>query len=483
LALLEEGTEPIKRTLRVAYAQTFRGVPIHGARVGVEMRSDQSLIGVDGTLATLGDVSVNPGLTAEAATAALRTRLGDTVTGPIDPPELKLRFVGGKWTLAWVFADVFITGAAPDDGRDSGANARPFEVYIDANRGTELVRIPTSAHVRVQGSGTDRSGRTHVFGVDQVAPDTFELHDPTEGVRTCTLGFRTYSSANALPGLVVRSSGATFDAPTAIAAHAHAGRVLDYFRRVFVRDGIDGKGLGVVSAVDCIEAAGVTVWRNAAWVRWRSTAFPAEVRRGMMIYGQIKRQGDFFSIAEGLDVVGHELTHGITDYTAGLEYREESGALNESFSDIFGLFIANEGKAVADWDWTIGRVLDAAGEPLRDLRNPGARGQPDHLSKQRRLPGGTEPDATNDQGWVHFNSGIPNRAAYNVISSPLFTVEEAAQLFYLTLTTPGRLPPTASFRDVRAGMIASCEYLFDGEPDLPSRVAAVEAAYAGVGII
>jgi Thermolysin metallopeptidase, alpha-helical domain len=99
-----------------------------------------------------------------------------------------------------------------------------------------------------------------------------------------------------------------------------------------------------------------------------------------MIYGQRMVNGALRSYALASDVVAHEITHGLTDRTARLEYQRESGALNESYSDIFGVIISNRNQPNIDaWDWEMGEDLNATGIPLRDLSDPPRRGQPDHM--------------------------------------------------------------------------------------------------------
>ena len=134
--------------------------------------------------------------------------------------------------------------------------------------------------------------------------------------------------------------------------------VVDFLRKVLLRQGIDDEGEAGLS-INCVRQPGIKEWRNAAWYR------------GQMVYGQRPVGGGRAPSLSARDVVAHEIFHGVTESTARLDYFGETGALNESYSDIFGILIANFGQAdVGQWDWKIGEELDGSGLPLRDLSDP-----------------------------------------------------------------------------------------------------------------
>ncbi len=159
----------------------------------------------------------------------------------------------------------------------------------------------------------------------------------------------------------------------------------DYFYQTFKRNSYDNKGGKIVSSVHYGDK-----YNNAAWIG------------DQMIYGD----GSFFSPLSGsMDVTAHEMTHGVTQETANLNYENQPGALNESFSDVFGYFNDTE-------DWDIGEDITVSQPALRSLSTPTKYGQPDHYKNYQNLP---NTDA-GDYGGVHTNSGIPNKAAYNTIT-------------------------------------------------------------------
>src|SRR5262249_12042447 len=149
------------------------------------------------------------------------------------------------------------------------------------------------------------------------------------------------------------------------------------------RRGVNDRGSDVVGVVNCCLDTG-PVWRNAVWWDQR------------MWFGQdFDANGILRSYAQHLDIIAHELTHGVTESTAGLIYQGQSGVLNESFSDIFGVIVKNwydidkdvqldrgsRRDSTSGWNWWIGEGLGPRGKPLRDLSDPKATGDPDHMDR------------------------------------------------------------------------------------------------------
>ena len=199
-----------------------------------------------------------------------------------------------------------------------------------------------------------------------------------------------------LPGKLVRGEG---DPPsrdaTVNAAYDNAGITYDFYGEVLRRNSIDGHGLRLDSTVHYDRQ-----FNNAFW------------NGQQMIYGD----GDgrlFTGFASALDVVAHELTHGVTQYTVpgGLVYDDESGALNESISDVFGSVVKQWklGQTVTQADWLIGAGIMApgVGKALRSMKEPGNTSMTWRGDDQPKDMSGYV-----DGGDVHTNSGIPNHAFY-----------------------------------------------------------------------
>jgi Zn-dependent metalloprotease len=182
------------------------------------------------------------------------------------------------------------------------------------------------------------------------------------------------------------------------------GTTRQFYRDVLERNSIDDRGM----RLDGYVHRGRN-YNNAFW----------DGRE--MVFGD----GDgkiFTDFTKSLDVIAHELTHGVTEHTAGLEYHNESGALNESCSDVFGSLVKQWSlkQSAADADWLIGSEVFSPGieaDALRSMKAPGTAydnklfgkdPQPDHMNKFVHLPDTEE----SDNGGVHINSGIPNKAFY-----------------------------------------------------------------------
>lgn len=173
------------------------------------------------------------------------------------------------------------------------------------------------------------------------------------------------------------------------------GRTRDFYQRVFARNSIDGQGMRLDGYIHYDEK-----YNNAFW----------DGRE--MCFGD--GDGIIFSDLTGsLSVIAHELAHGVTEHTAGLVYRDQSGALNESISDVFGTLVEQWtlNQTADQADWLIGREVFTPmvqKDALRSMKAPGhawARDpQPDHMANYVHT--------SEDHGGVHYNSGIPNKAFY-----------------------------------------------------------------------
>jgi Zn-dependent metalloprotease len=191
---------------------------------------------------------------------------------------------------------------------------------------------------------------------------------------------------------------------------------------------------------------------------------------------------DYF--AGALDIVAHELTHGLTDYSSGLIYRNESGALNEAFSDMVAtgveFFYQTPGSGTRQAEYLIGEDVIRPGG-VRSLSNPGAFGDPDHYS--RRFTG------SEDDGGVHTNSGIPNQAFFLAIEGGTNRTsnlsvqgvgaanrQQIERVFYRAFVL--MLPSNATFSTARAATIQAARELYPGS----NVESAVTQAWTAVGV-
>lgn len=190
---------------------------------------------------------------------------------------------------------------------------------------------------------------------------------------------------------------------------------------------------------------------------------------------------EFGNFADALDVVGHEISHGIVQYTANLAYQNQPGALNEHFADVFGVTIRqyNQGEhtSPAKANWLIGDSIMTPlqfGDAIRSMKAPGTAyprdPQPDHMSRYYSGP--------NDYGGVHINSGIPNKVFY-LASVAFGNTLTAARLWFRTLQ---RLRPAADFGSFKTELLAQSA-LMETDGTLPAGSSQkVQQALNGVGL-
>ncbi|MFF8279224.1 M4 family metallopeptidase [Streptomyces lateritius] len=270
-----------------------------------------------------------------------------------------------------------------------------------------------------------------------------------------------------LPGVPVREEGAeaTGDA-TVNRAYAGLGATFDLFLKAYGRNSMDGAGMKLLATVHYD--------RNYANAFWNGE---------QMVFGD----GDdeiFLDFTVPVDVIGHELTHGFTQYTADLEYYSQSGALNESVSDVFGSLVKQYtlGQNAADADWLIGEGLlheSVQGVALRSMKAPGTAYDDDVLGKD---PQPAHMDdyvrTSSDNGGVHINSGIPNHAFYIAATELGGNAWERAGQIWYDVMTGGTLTPETRFTEfARATAKAAKARYGDG-----AEVQAVLKAWTAVGV-
>ncbi|MCB0115851.1 MAG: peptidase M4 family protein [Caldilineaceae bacterium] len=252
---------------------------------------------------------------------------------------------------------------------------------------------------------------------------------------------KTYDARNTfnLPGSLVRSEGdGAFGDTDVDNAHDFAGETYDYYWNVHGRDSYDDQGAALISTANYGDN-----YLNAFW------------NGVQMVYG------DHFAVD---DVVAHELTHAVTEHSAQLEYRWQSGALNESFSDIFGAMVDRD-------DWLMGEDLPSevlgGRDAIRDLADPTRFSQPAHTDDWVAT--------CSDEEGVHTNSGITNKAFYNIATA--IGKDKAEQIFYRTLTV--YLGVNSSLEDARAGALQSAQDIYGaGSVEYGS----VETGFNNVGL-
>jgi Zn-dependent metalloprotease len=280
-------------------------------------------------------------------------------------------------------------------------------------------------------------------------------------------------NGSGLPGDIVRQEGDPPSTDPAVnEAYDGSGETYDLYQAVYGRDSIDNQGLRLDSTVHYQRG-----YDNAFW-------------NGLqMVYGDgdedlppADRLFNRFTIA--IDIIGHELTHGVTQYEANLVYWDQPGALNESFSDVFGSLVKQRklGQSVSEADWIIGQGLftpNVNGVGIRSMKAPGTAyddpvlgqdPQPAHMRDYKNVP--------YDNGGVHINSGIPNHAFYLAcIEMGGFAWEKAGRIWYITLRD--RLGNRANFAEAARVTYQVAGELY-GASSLEQQ--AVRRGWEGVGL-
>ena len=273
-------------------------------------------------------------------------------------------------------------------------------------------------------------------------------------------------------------------------AHVYAGYTYDYYFKRFGRHGLNDNDIRVRSLANPVRRTQADLSRYfTQFPDFFVNAFYAS--GGVMVYGVGLPPGftlggqSWNHLSGAIDVVGHELTHGVTEFTSNLIYRNESGALNEAFSDIMGASIefffqpAGSGDLKADY-LCAEDVVKPGG--LRSMENPQVFGDPDHYS--RRFLG------TTDNGGVHINSGIANQAFYLAIEGGTNRTsglsvqgvgganrEQMEKAFYRAFTS--MLPTNATFAQARAATIQAARDLYGSNSNAER---AVTQAWTAVGV-
>lgn len=464
----------------VHFQQQYRGLPIWGNEVVVHLDAGGFMSSINGRYnPTAGfTLSTEPVITADEAVQRVNDHLAQRVpilpiTGRFaelmnyDGPLVDLQVViddlaprltwkvevRSNWRDRWVYFLDAQTGEIFDHYNSTPSEGPAEAQAVDLNDEQQTLQVYEIDDAFIMVDGT-----RHIFKPEQ--PDV--VWDPRGALWTLTQDFVDLGDDYLLQ---VVSSDNTWDDPVAVSAHANMGRVFDYFFEVHGRDGIDGEGGTMISIIHATDG-GVSM-ENAYWTGHA------------MVYGD---GGSYFEpLAGALDVAAHEFTHGVIERTVNLEYRLESGALNESFADIFAAMVDRD-------DWLMGEdIVTAKTSPaLRDMETPENGNQPSHMDDFLDLealnelygnPLDTEPEGSNDMGGVHINSGIPNRACFLIAEQ--IGREKTEQIYYRILQAR-YLISKAQFVDMRLAAEQAAMDLF-GESS--AEVEAVQASFDAVGIV
>jgi len=402
LALSREETDGLGMT-HLRLDQVYRGVPVFGRQLAVHFSPEGRITAINGSYYPGLDLSVEPQLTAGEAVANARAAAGAGDAYAPDAPQLVILTQAGQGgLLTWKVTVI------------SDSRMMDMSYFIDARTGAAAAALSNVEDTRYRETYTMNNSIVYDW----------------------------------LPGdlLIVEGDPPNPDT-VAQTTHDNAGLTYDYYLGTFGRNSFDDAGSRVISVVHYRHN-----FNNAGW----------DDGKELMVFGDGDGT-DYGPFGNSLDIVAHEFTHGVTYSTAGLVYENQPGALNESYSDVFGCMVDRD-------DWLHGedtRTPAIPGDAVRSLEDPPLYGQPDHMDDYVVT--------TDDNGGIHTNSGIPNKAAYNVATA--IGKDKVEQIWYRTLVY--YLTSSDQFIDARdASLQAAAELYGFSSPE----ASAVMDGFAAVGI-
>lgn len=424
----------------VTFDQYYNGTPVDGQRLVVHYDSNGVPYAVNGRYAptpstvSLGNLAITSDRAVELTTANLS---GKTPFSSLGAFAKIIGYTGPESQLV-----VWINPKTEEPRAAWKVTIRPnlrecWLTYIDASSGAVLEAY--NVNPRETATGIDLLGQQRTFQVKKNG-SVYSMTDAESNVTTYDARGKVLTSDQDVV-LVTSADLNSWADPTAVSAHANMRAVYDFYSESFGRKGIDDNNMETPVVIHFTEDG--NPFDNAFWA------------------GEYMAFGDATPYASALDVVAHETTHGVVSKTVGLEYKFQSGALDESLADFFGCMV--------DPDWQMGE--DLPNGALRDAENPAANNLPADMTDYRDLSFDT------DEGGVHINMTIPLRA-YMFFTKEIGR-EKSAVIMYRVLENR-YLTPESQFIDMRLAVIQSATDLYGAESD---EVASVKKAFDAVGIV
>jgi Zn-dependent metalloprotease len=437
------------------YLQSYKGIPVWGAGLILHMNDQGDVTSMDGKyIPSPSNLSTKPGIDAESATlVAEQTVLLDAQV-PTDSTSQLVIYADEKNStpaLAWeITLDISIT--------------EQWVVLVNAVTSKVILSFNNIHTNNVQGKGLDVAGNTRPLNAWQSA-SRFFLIDASKSMFDASTNpldpetskgvihiFDAHNVEKLNNSTDVTSSSATGEwLADGVGASFGLSETYDYYLEKHKRNSLDGKG----GDIRAIVRYGKDYF-NAGW----------SAPLNLMVFG------DADTFTNALDVIGHELTHGVTSNESNLIYLQQSGALNEALSDIFGEVIEN--NTFGQTDWITGTGLNQR-QYNRSLRDPASKTHPSlsqpypsKMSEYLNLP----PTEEGDHGGVHINSSIINHAFYQLAEGlkTSIGIDQAADIFYRANTT--HLLQRSDFSDARRACIQSADDLFSANSTQSQAVAA-----------
>lgn len=410
----------------VRMQQQYKGLPVIGGELVVHYTADDNLRAVNGTYEPGIDLEVTPALTATAAVQLAEEDLASFFgKGHPAAPELVVFPWEGTAYLAW---KLFIYSDTPMGRWEYFVDAKTGEVIFRANRIMDTDAIGT-------GIGVMGGARSHI-DVDYTG-STYQMRDYTrqagnnphghDGQMPAGNYIQTNIAGSSLPGSIATDSDNYWDVESsqrpAVDGHVYTALVYDYLLHQFGRNGYNGAGASMLTIVNYSgDGDNNAYWDGSRIVIWSWSS-------------------GWRSLAGCPDVIAHEWGHAVTEYTSGLVYQKEPGALNEAFSDMIGAAFEFFHDTLDVPDWYMGENGRESGEGFRSLENPHEFGDPDTYGPDDPYwidVINCSPSYSNDYCGVHTNSGVGNKwffllsdgGTHNGVTVTGIGVQNAMQVAY-----------------------------------------------------
>lgn len=461
--------------------QYYRGVRVFGADVARQLRSGATE-SVFGTIYEGITIDVSPLIDEDRAREVLSARLGQAI-GSQTPAELVvLPLDSGGYKLTWRLRVV-----GRRDTRQYFIDARTGATVLDySDRKTQTAVGRATGVLGDSKKISVRSSSGQFQTTDELRPPVIQTYDMQGNPR------RTEDFLIGRINLSASDVGSDADndwTDGAIGdAHIYSGYTYDYYFKRFGRKGLNNADIRIQNLVHPVRRSDLSTYIDDYEDFFINAFYDGN---GVMLYGEGLPGGitlggqtwDYFSGA--IDIVAHELSHGVTEYSSDLIYRNESGALNEAFSDIMGtsieFYFQPPGGGALQADYLMGEDVIRPGG-IRSMSDPASFGDPDHYSK--RFTGSA------DNGGVHINSGIANHAFYLAIESGTNRTsglrvqgvgaanrEQIEKVFYRAFTQ--LMPANSTFSVARAATIQAARDLYASNGGVER---AVTEAWTAVGV-
>lgn len=418
----------------VRFQQSYQSVPVIGGELIVQMDARQDVLSVNGEVLPPDEsLSVTPEVGEDAAMTEAKAVVAKTY-------NLEAEGLSVTKPELWIYSPALL--GAPGDQRNRTVwrmEVNPVEllpvrelVLVDAHTGSVALHF----------NQIDSVKNRQIYNNN---------NDYTRG----------------LPGTggIVRAEGGAATGNADVdRAYDYSGNTYDFYFNTHARDSLDGLGMPMISTVNYCPNSSSCPYQNAFW------------NSVQMVYGQ--------GFAAADDVVAHELTHGVTENESNLFYYMQSGAINESFSDIWGEFVDLTYDGPNDNDtagvrWLLGEDVPGFGA-IRNMANPPAFGDPDAMGSGNYYCG------PQDNGGVHWNSGVSNKAAYLITDGGLFNgysitgigITKAAKIFYEVQAH--MLTSAADYQDLAESLSQACNNLVGTSGITEANCSQVREAIAAV---